>query len=401
MKIKYISIEYAIFIILIFLQNFSIITTKEFGIAGITVFLIIEVIIKKLYKKIKIRYLFLALIVILSILISSYINNVYYFSQILRIIMTLLIIYFAYLYIQEILKNEERTKIFWKIYTNIGFFFLLYGIYELLAIKYRLPLFLNIFSNNTSYAPRGLYAYYGGWNEKYRLYSTFFEPSVYSLFLVYNFFILIENKYVNKKKKNIMLLLILFNLFFTYARTGWVTMIYMIGIYIAYDKLSLGKLGVLDKILVFLPFINLAIMYAWGLAFYTDWSSQARTYSAVYYLTQSLSSIKYMLFGHGIGSIINNTNVTTVIEPAAHNGYIDIAYQLGWPILICILINVYNYIKNIKGKNRKIVVGIICTMCCFGVYYMVETLIVLAIVEIVFAINENNRKEIKDDSIKN
>ena len=398
MKIKYITIELTIFIILIFLQTFSLITTKEFGIAAITIFLIFQVIWKKLYRKINIKFMIFVLIILAMIIISGYLNNAFYYSQILRILMTILIIYCGYVYSKTIFEDKEKTERFWKIYSSVILFFVLYGVYEFFAIKYELPLFMNVFNNNTSYAPKGVFIYYGGWSEGYRLYNTFYEPSVFGIFMAYNFFIILSNKYIKLSKKIVILGLIAFNLIFTFARSGWVTFLYMAGIYLAYSLLKQKKL--LDNVLLLLPFINLIIMYTLGLILYEDLSSQTRTYSAIYYLSKSIDSVKNMMIGNGVGSIINKIEIVQYVEPLAHNGYIDIIYQLGWPIFLYIMVQVYKIVSKIKWKYKKVVIGIVATLSCFGVYHMVESLIVLTVVMIVFAINESKRED-QNDTIKN
>lgn len=400
MKIKYITIELTIFIILIFLQTFSLITTNEFGIAAITIFLIFQVVWKKLYRKINVKYLILTLIIMAMIIISGYVNNVVYFSQILRLLMTIFIIYCGYIYSKTIFEDKEKTERFWKIYGSVILFFVLYGVYEFFAIKYELPLFMNVFNNNTSYAPKGVFIYYGGWSEGYRLYNTFYEPSVFGIFMAYNFFIILSNKYIKLSKKIVILGLIAFNLIFTFARSGWVTFLYMATIYIVYAAFNFKSTKFFDKILMLLPFLNLIIMTTLGLILYEDFSSQTRTYSAIYFLTESVADTRSIILGHGVGSVINTGYGIQFVEPHAHNGYIDIIYQVGWPIFLFILVQVYKIISNIKGRYKKVVVGITCSLCCFGVYYMVESIVILTVVMIVFAINEGKREEL-NDTVKN
>ena len=386
--------EYFLFIILLFFQNFAVIKTDSFGINGLVIFLLIISIFrfKTFYYKINISYLCFSLFIIIILILGSFFNNILYITQILKIIMNVWLIYAVYIYVKKIY-NDGNQEYFWVLYAKIALVMFLYGIYEFIAIRNSLPLFLNVFNNNPSYYVRSVNDYFSGWNEKYRLYNVFFEPSAFSAFLVYNFFLIKENRYIKKYLKNILYMIIIFNLIFTYARTGWVTMCYMIIIYISYKFLS-NKAKILDNIFFLFPIINIIIMYFVGLVLYTDISSVARTYSAIYYLQQSFDSMKSFLFGHGCGSIANGTLHLNNIDTSAHNGYCDIMYQYGILIFIYLLKEVKNKIKNIK-KHRYLIVGIIGTLCCFANYYIVETFITLAVLIFVYCKEENIEEGVK------
>lgn len=391
-KIK--KIEYTLFIILLFFQNFAIIKTDSFGINGLVIFLLVISIIqfKTFYYKIKTKYLCFSLFVIIMIIIGSFLNNILYITQIAKIIMDIWLVYATYTYVKKIYIEGNQEK-FFSLYSKIAFVIFLYGIYEFIAIRKSLPLFLNVFNNNPSYYVRNVNDYFSGWNEKYRLYNVFFESSAFSVFLVYNFFFIKENKYIKKYFKTMLYIIIAFNLFFTYARTGWVTMCYMIIIYVSYKFLS-NKAKILDNIFFLFPIINIVIMYFWGLVLYTDVSSVARTYSAIYYLQNSFDSIKSLLFGHGCGSIANGTLHLINIDTSAHNGYCDILYQYGILVFVNLLKAVKNKIKDIK-KHRYLIVGVIGTLCCFANYYIVETFIALVILIFVYCEEENKNEEVK------
>lgn len=384
------KIEYFLFIVLLFLQNFALIKTSEFGINGMTCFLFLLTIVnaKKYYGKIKKKTFIILVMSILFLFVSSVVNNTFYISQIFRYIMVFWLIYISNIYINNIYEKGHQ-EYFFKMYTGILFIFMLYGIYELIANIYSLPLVLNIFGNNPSYEPKTLYRYYGGWADRTRLYNAFFEPSVFSVFLVYNIFLVREIKNIPKLKKIMLYSLMIFNLIFTYARTGYVTMIYMCGIYIIYNKFlkNKGRTSIIDGIMLLLPFFNLLIMYFLGLSLFNDLSSLSRTYSGIYYLQRSVSDIKYIIFGHSTGSIVNGEITTKYIEKQAHNGYVDIMYQFGIIIFIAFFRFLYNKIKVIK--NRKyLIVGVLATFCCFASYFCVETIVVQIVLIYNFCKNE-------------
>ena len=371
------KIEYLVFIILLFLQNFALIRTSDFGINGMILFLFLISVLnaRKYYFKIKKETFIVLVLGILTLFISSIINNTFYITQIIRFIMIFLLIYISNIYINEIFVNENKES-FFKIYTNVLLIFLIYGIYELIANIYSLPLFMNVFANNPSYGERGLYRYYGGWADRTRLYGTFFEPSVFSVFLTYNIF-LVKELNLKKLKKYILYVLMLFNLFFTYARTGYVTFVYMVGIYFLYEMIlkNMKKTSIVDFLILLLPFFNLILMYFLGLNLFSDLSSLGRTYSAIYYLKAAFQNVKNILFGHSAGSIINSDITIKYIEKQAHNGYVDIIYQFGLIAFVYIIYFLYKKIQKINYK-KYLILGVLSTFCCFASYFCVETIIV-------------------------
>lgn len=388
---KKIDIGNIIFIVLLFLQNFALITTDDFGINGMVcwLFLISILNFKIYYAKIQRKRFILLLLVVLFVFLSSIVNKTYYITQILRYIMIFWLMYASNLYIERIYIKKEQ-KHFFNLYTNILLIFLLYGIYELIANIFQLPLFINIFANNPSYAQRGLYRYYGGWNDSTRLYNAFFEPSAFSVFLVYNFFFIKEMKDISKNKKIALYILIIFNLIFTYARTGYVMFLYMCGIYFIYNVIlaKKEKTPIIDILVLSLPFVNVLIMYFIGLNLFDDLSSLGRTYSAIYYLFNSFSNFKHILFGHSIGSIVNGEVSVKYVEQQAHNGYVDIIYQLGLIMFIGFFIFLYKKVKQIKHK-KYLIIGVLSTFCCFASYFCVETLVVQLVLIYNFCKNED------------
>lgn len=392
------KIEYYLFIILLFFQNFAVIATEDFGINGLVLFLIFISIInyKKFYMKINKNFLLFLIAVIAVLFCGSFFNDIFYVTQIIKVILTIWLVYVVYIYMKDVY-NKNHQKYFWKYYTTVSVVMFSYGIYEYLANIFKFPLFMNIFSNNTSYTVYEINSYYGlaAWSGTSRLHNVFFEPSIFSVFLVYNFFLIKELKYITKKKKILICALILFNLNFTYARTGMVMFIYMIGIFLLY-KMFYNKAKIFDNILFLLPFLNMVIMANVGLYMYTDLSSLQRTYSALYYFMHSFDSFKSILIGHGCGSVVNSDVNEDYVEAVTNNGYVDLMYQFGIPLFIYFLILTKSSIKKIK-YNRYLIVGVLATISCFGVYYFVETIAALTILIYVFC-NEENK--IRNQQIK-
>ena len=383
------GLEYFLFIITVFFQNFALINTKDFGIASSVCFLLFFSIFhfNKFYRKFNKKFLMFLILFSIFLFISSFVNNLSTITQILKLLMVIWLVYVSNVYIKEIFKNSESKFYFCNIYATTLILLLIYGLYEVIAERYSLPLFLNIFSNNSSYGEHTLYDYFHGWINTSRLYSVFFEPSVFSVFLVFNFFFIKEIIEISRFKKRILYFLILFNLFFTYSRTGYITFIYILVVYILFEKLKVKNKFAIFLILM-LPFITLYLMYFVGLYLYDDKSSLMRTYSGIYYLQESITSFKYMIFGHGCGSIVSATIAEKYVANCANNGYVDIIYQYGIVILLLFCKYLNNVVKLVNNK-KYLILGILGTFCCFASYYCVETIVILIVIVFNYIVSNN------------
>lgn len=394
--------EILIFVILLFLQNFAIITTKSFGIAGITVFLLYTFIRYKMYLKIDKKTIIFTGVVFAFILLSQLLNNAFKITQIVRYAMVFFIAWTSIKYIKIIYENNNKN-----FFETVFFFALMvittYGVYQFIACKLQMPNILNLFSNNPSYGARGIFESYGGWTNDIRIYTTFYEPSSYALFLTIAYFYVLTFKSIDKEKKFAITALALFNLFFTFSRSGWVTFIYFVGIYIMFKILKnnsiLKKIG--KVLIVLLPLITLVVMSTLGIIVFRDISSNARTYSSLYYLTNSFDSIKSIVIGHGLGSMLDLPEGTRYndfpVENFAHNGYIDIIYQLGMPFFILALYAVVKYLKEKNIDDEWLICATIFTLCCFGSMYNVESIMVMVCIVIVYYEHIHSTKSKKEE----
>lgn len=384
-------IEMFLFILFLFMQNFALIKTSNFGIATLTIFLIYLTIRYSFYIKINSQFLLYSIIILSIVFISTQVNNYYNIQQIIRLIMIIFIVWSTNKYIYKIY-NIGCSKQFWKYFYIITFLTCLYGIYQYFASIYNLPLFLNIFNNNPSYSIKTTNSYYGGWTDSSnRIYAVFSEPSSYATFLVYCFLMLFFKPY-NKIKTFILSILVLLNVFLTYARSGWSMLVYCIIIIILllyFKKFFLLK-KIVPFIFMFIPFINLSIMYRLQQNTFTDLSSYERTFSAIYYLKNSYDTALHFLFGHGLGSLTLETLdkiMNMYVESYAYNGYIEILYSLGFPILIFLILVLYKNIKKINIYNYRIITfAAVFTICIFGASYNVESIV--SIVTIIFTISK-------------
>lgn len=381
------KIEIIIFTIFLFLQNFAIITTEKFGISALVVFLIYSFIKYKMIYKISKNFIITGIGLVIFLVISGCINGILDIMQILRLCMIIFVGWTTIEYI-NVIKKHNQIKFFYKVFCIAIVCITIYGIYQIIASQYRLPIILNILSNNTSYGAKSIFSLYGGWSNKPRIYATFFEPSVYSIFLVIAYFFIIDKANINKKQKIIITILFLINLFFTYSRSGWITFIYFIGIFLVFKifnkKNFMNKL--IKLLIMMLPLISLLVMSVLGLIVFEDESAKARTYSSLYYLENTFDNLKSIFIGHGLGSISQIPEGTLYnnfpIERFAHNGYVDIMYQLGiifWVLLMCFS---YNELKKKKLKNNWLIFAIIYTLCCFGTMFNIESIISLVFIVI-------------------
>lgn len=374
------KIKYVLFIVLLFMQNFALISTTEFGINGLVIYLFILSLIdfKDYYLRIKKSVLLILITVIFFLLISGFVNNSFVFSQILRTIMIVWLVYTSNIFIKNVY-TEKNGKLFFDIFIKVAFVFFLYGFYEFYANKHSFPLFLNVFNNNPSYGVRGLNMYYHGWVNKTRLYNAFFEPSAFCIFSVYMLFFISTFKNLSRFLKLMMISSIIFNIYFTYARSGDIVMFYFLLIFIIYGIFRI-KSDLIDYLFLLLPFINLLIMSSFGLQMFTDDSSYIRTYSALYYLGKSFSSIKYVLFGHASGGVLIADTSHGFVTNCAHNGYVDFLYQYGVVFLILFVIFLKKLIGSITNyKFKFLFVGVVTTAACFGNYFLIETFVVILV----------------------
>lgn len=380
------KIDIWLFIILLFLQNFAVYSNERFGINGLVVYLIIVSLInfKKYYLIVNKKMLLSIILLVFLLFAFSFFNNIFYLTQIFKTVMQIWLFYVSSVYIKNIYKNDCE-EYFWKTYAKILLLFLLYGIYEFFAIRNTLPLVLNVFSNNPSYAIRNVNDYFSGWNDKFRLYNVFFEPSIFSLFLVINLFFVKQNTYISKKIKRGLYFLLSFNFVFAYARTGYVSLIYFLAIYILYTFFNKKNRTIYDILCLMLPIINLYVMYFIGGILFDDLSYKLRFNSGLYYLSSSFDSIRHILFGHGCGSVVNNSaNLTSFIASSAQNGYSDFLFQFGFMSFIYLFIKILKKFKQINNNNKYLLVGTLSVLCCLGNYYMVETMLVLVVLIIAY-----------------
>lgn len=383
------KIEINIFMIFLFLQNFALIRTSSFGIAALTIFMIYIFVKYKFFMSIDKKF-FRFIIVLYSVIILSAIANQFFdFMQIVRLNMIIFVGWSTYKY-SKIIQEKDKTEYFYKTFFVYLVIITIYGIYQLVVSDNHWPLFLNIFNNNPSYSTREIYTVYGGWNESPRIYTTFYEPSAYAIFLVNSYFFAIDSEKLTKKQKIALSILAIINVIYSYARSGWITFIYFVGIFILFKILK--KDGILKKIgkalVVGLPLITVCIMNIVGLKIFDDLSSKGRTYSSLYYLENSFDNVKSVLVGHGVGSILNIKDGTTYnkykIEPFAHNGYIDIMYQYGIVFFVFLIYAILKYFKDSKIQDEWLAYASIFTISCFGTMFNVESVIALMCVILSF-----------------
>lgn len=376
------KIEISVFVVLLFLQNFALIRTSDFGIATLTIYMIYIFIKYKLFMEIEKKFLFFLIFLYGVIITSAVINQFINILQIARLTMIIFVGWSAYRY-SNIIQEKGQTKFFYKAFKNVLIAIMIYGIYQLIASVNKWPIFLNIFNNNPSYSIKGIYQVYEGWNESARIYATFYEPSAYAIFLVNAYFFVMDNKLIEPKQKIIVTILAIINIIFTYSRSGWITFIYFLAILLFFKTIKKENgIKLIGKFLIFLlPLISLCIMSIIGLRIFNDHSSKVRTYSSLYYLENTFDNLKSVIIGHGLGSIYNIEDGTTYnnykIEQFTHNGYIDIMYQLGVVYFIFLIYAIYKNLKDKNVQNEWILYASIFTLTCFGTMFNVESIMAL------------------------
>ena len=261
------------------------------------------------------------------------------------------------------------------------FIITLYGIYCYIADLYNLPKFMNIFINNPSYADfsNNIYNYYGGWTGKARIYTTFYEPSIYAVFLVLSI-AFIRLTEISKVRKVILMLLIIFNIICTDSRTGIAVLVYMICIYLIY-KISKSIYMKIEKIIIFIfPILNIFIINLVNEYIFNDLSSQGRSGAPIFYLELVFKNIKTFIFGNGLEykeQFFVKNGESYFIESIPHNSYVDFLYTGGIIYLIFFICILLIFSKNIKSiKNRMIIIPTFIFCLSFEQYVYVESIII-------------------------
>lgn len=392
-RIKKIDIELLIFVLCIFLQNFAIISTKDFGISCIVLFLIYVFFRYNYIKKLNVKFIAFNVISLLFVALNYVFNDIFAFTQVVRYFLVAFVVFTGYYYVKDII-DKSKTDLLLKYCFIVTTIICVYGIYQFIASLYDLPMFLNIFNNNPSYAVRHIHETYGGWVKIGRIYGVFFEPSIYAIFLSNLFFIFLLTKkddYYYKLSYFIPMVLIFFNILLTFSRAGWIVFLIYFTVYI-FNKLFRNN-DLLKKMfkfsIIILPFIVFVAMYTIGLMLFKDNSSLTRTYSSLFYLKRTFSHLKYILIGHGLGSIsmpnFCNWFHRTDIEPFTHNGFIEVLYQFGLIYFIYAIYKINKFIsKTIKSKSFYSFAAF-SSLLCFGAHYNIDSLVVLIIIFILIA----------------
>lgn len=388
-----------ILVISIFLQGYSVINTEGFGIPILVLIIIYLFLKNKLFiKGFEKKFIIFNIIILICMFIGFVLNkgNLDFF-KVMRIEMILIIAYCFYQYINFLIR-VNKFKNFICALRNISILISLYGIYQFIAYKLGLPMFLNIFRNNPSYGLSiNIYDYYGGGWTNNRVYATFTEPSFYGVFLVV---LIVMFYFINVKGKNILMFMLLVNLYLTFSRSAWIAFIYIILFYIIikiFYKIKSIKRIIL-AIAMLMPIINIMIVKYANNKIFNDFSSQARTNSVLFYLNGVFDSIKTFLFGHGLGSMQNNYNINSYInymlEQNAHNGYIEILYEFGVVTFIILLIFIYLFVKKINTKDSYIIYLVVSMTSLLGTSFYVESTLILIILFIVVIKNRSSENNI-------
>lgn len=416
------TIEMILFLTAICFQNFGVIIVGDsFGISlllFVCMYLDLKYkfsinFIKDIFSSLKMyKYMYLIAILVIAKLGFDYATNTTSIVSIVRLLILFYVMYVTFKYTKLQSLDEKNKKLFYKIYLYIAIILSIYGLYCYIGSKFNLPWFLNLLNNNPSYgAKRGLYDYYGGgWVPNPRIFATFAEPSFYSVYLCMSLvFINIEKEYISLRLKLGVSCLLLVNLGLTFARSGYLVLIYIFMIYAIYymfieknifkikDNIKDILYKILTGIVIIIPFLNLLAMIFAERYVFNDLSSSARTNSALYYLTESFESIKTFLIGHGYKANFANYSSSLAekhIEVMAHNGYIQFIYEFGWILFILTIVATVMYISKIRDKKVRILVLVsVLSINSFASFYYVETFLALMTVLVI-----NSMSMSKDDT---
>lgn len=378
-------VEYACFSLSIILQNFALFRTDKFGIAASTCVIIYFFIRYRLFKYLTVKFIAFLGFIVLFFLVNGLLNSSLNVMQILRTLMIIFDVWVTFVYAKSLSENERNT--FVKIFTFCYAAMCVYGLYEYYAQSHGLPRYLNYLSNNPSYGIRSPFSVNEGWSKSARIFTCFFEPSVFSVFLVYGYVFIYKNfKRDTRAKKTIFIILTMLSivvLVLSSARTGF--------LYLAYIVLAIivnrffgkkPKAVFLAKcFFVSLPIVTLFGSYYLGSSIFNDLSVSGRTSSSLYYTESTFESPHAVIFGHGSGSLVAEKNGVYVdgikIENHAHNGYVEVAYQYGIIAVVLFIYCIIRVIERAPEKDRLLLYALIFSLACTGELYTVETLAVI------------------------
>ena len=102
-RIKKIDIELLIFVLCIFLQNFAIISTKDFGISCIVLFLIYVFFRYNYIKKLNVKFIAFNVISLLFVALNYVFNDIFAFTQVVRYFLVAFVVFTGYYYVKDII----------------------------------------------------------------------------------------------------------------------------------------------------------------------------------------------------------------------------------------------------------------------------------------------------------
>lgn len=375
-----------LFIIALILQSFSVVQIGESGIPLIVVACIIIYIKYNMVKTINLKFIQFSMMILIKIIgdiliVGTPINSI------IRLSIVLFISYTSYMYIKNIFLSNKQ-EIFFKRFINVVIINGIYGIYCIIGCRFYLPWFMNYFRNNPSYGINTNPFFYteNSWIEGARIATTFSEPAFYAAFLSLCFVILYHMK-LSKKRKVIYNLILVINFCGTYSRVGYVSIAYILGIYILYMILSyIINYKVLYKFIkyfiIVLPFLTPIFMKLANEHVFNDLSSKTRSESAYFYMMKSFENLKSIFWGHGYKSMqmnfTSNIYTSNYVDLFAHNGIVEFTYELGVLAFIIIMIYIITLISKINNFPMRVnVLTVIVSINCFGTYYNIEAIIAL------------------------
>jgi hypothetical protein len=360
------------------------ISTQGFGISISTIILIVIGVLNLTKLRFNKKQLIYAIVIIIWMIISSWLLNDLSNAWILRVMRYSMVIFIAII-CNSLFSNIKYLQCFHKNLATITVIGCVYGYYQIVAPNYHLPYFLNVFSNNSSYSPKDLYFYYGGWVEAYRVYGVFAEPAFYASFLALFLVAVLFCRRSDYLNKPVVLFLICTNLFFSYSRIGYAVAGSIILLYLLFTKLNWGRIGkpvcyAITVLVICIPLLMPIIMgYLFDSETFIDKSSSGRTISQQYYLDKGLEPSN--LLGYGVGSISQQMQDKAQhgdVEAQAHNGMITMIYEMGTLSILLYLFLMFELLKSAKNLAYiAVFLGGIATLLSMGDFYSIESIMIL------------------------
>jgi O-antigen ligase len=275
----------------------------------------------------------------------------------------------VYYIVRNINMTEYQFNKFTKIIFNVAIILSAYGLFQAIVLGDQ---FLISLGYTLKYEGRLLDSYYiFGFGNFQRVVSTFFNSNVCALYLSFSLIIVFMNNHIFTKRKLILgLTIILLAILFTFSRSTWIPLLFVLFYILKYFKNTFPSLR---KIIILFPLLWISFLFIASTLF--DLMIFERLYAFIYnsitlkdtsaagrsdIWAQAVSIIKDNIFGIGMGHTGAKAMALGNDFIPSESSYLTILLDFGIqgliPFLLIFISTIYISFKNINRfrYNKKI-----------------------------------------------